>query len=70
MKNIKDNTSILYWILIIINSLIIVIVPTISWFMNPELTNMQIVIKYWFLYASLVLLISIGILFELLIEKK
>lgn len=40
-------------------------IPLVYWFMNPDITSMQLLIKFWYVYISMV----ISAIFTILILK-
>ena len=42
----KELKIMMYYICFV--GMLMILLPTIYWFMNPELTQMQIFVKFWF----------------------
>jgi len=64
MKNLKPLTVIVVIVIIII--LFLIMIPIVFWFNNPELTQMQMVIKFWPLYLVDV---ALALIIRILIDK-
>jgi hypothetical protein len=54
------------YLLIPILFIVALVVPTIYWYMNPELTKMQVFQEWWWLYVPVVI---IGILTQYRTKK-
>lgn len=48
----RDNIDRIFLVMLIISILLYTITSIIYWFKNPELTQMQVFLEYWYWFVS------------------